>query len=55
VSKDRAVQFREISPAAAAARPAAKTPRRATALKPAANHPWRKGLPLGKRAANQKY
>ncbi len=52
VHEGREVKFREIVPAAPPARPAAKTPRVATAHKPAADHPWRKGLRLQKRAAS---
>ena len=46
VSEEREVAFREILPAAPPARSTAKTPRVTTAHKPAADHPWRKGLRL---------
>jgi hypothetical protein len=52
VHEGREVKFREIFPAAPPARPAAKTPRVAAAHKPAADHPWRKGLGLRRRAAS---
>ena len=50
-SEESEVKFQEISPAAPPASAAAKTPRATTAHKPAADHPWRKGLGLRKRAA----